>query len=374
MNSDTKKLKLITISIFLLIFAVVASACGSTESIPLIGVGGSNSQDDATATPAAEEPIVEPPTPTPIPEPFGRIIFVSNREGQKNLFITAPNGTDLNRLTANGSEDSTPRISPDGTKIAFVSTVNNNMDIYILDLGSGAITRITDAPEKDASPSWSPDGTRLAFESFRDGNFEIYVTNIDGSNQIRITNDSAGDSHPVWSPVGNEIAFVSNRYGNADILLTSLNGSISTLTTNVAPDSAPTWSPDGSRIAFQTHDGELSHLCIIGRDGLGQNCVTSAMAKYSPPAWSPDGNWIAASTPDSGIHLFNLADNSMTQLSAPGIEPLGIPSWSPDGLRLVLQAQTGGSTELFMTLIQTNEFTQLTFTNSYNGEPHWFNN
>lgn len=373
MNLRNTKIRHIVACTVVFLLAGLASACGSTESISLIGVGGANAEDIATATPLAEEPIIEPPTPTPFPEPFGYILFVSNRDGQKNLFLTTPNGTALTRLTANGSEDVTPRISPDGTKVAFVSTVNNNMDIYVLDLGSGAISRITDVIEKDSSPSWSPDGTRLVFESFRDGNFEIYITNIDGSNQNRLTNIPAGDSTPVWSPVGGEIAFVSNRFGNADILLMTPNGQPSTLTTNIAPDSAPAWSPDGSRIAFQTHDGDLSHLCIIGRDGLGQRCITPVMAKYNPPAWSPDGNWIAASTQDDGIHLFNLTDGTMTQLSAAGIEPRGIPSWSPDGLRLVFQAQVGGDMELFTVLIPTREFTQLTSASGYNGEPHWFN-
>ena len=290
------------------------------------------------------------------------------------LYMTTPDGQDQIRLTSPGSDAIDPHISPDGTRVAFVSNMDGNMDIYVLNLATFNVTRVTDAPEKDTSPSWSPDGTRLAFESFRDGNFEIYVVNADGSNTIRLTNDPAGDSSPVWSPVANEIAFVSNRFGNSDILIVTPSGGVSTLTTNFAPDSAPAWSPDGSKIAFKTYSGELVDLCLINRDALGQRCVTSFPSEYGSPIWSPDGNWLAANGKQSaghGINLFNIVDSSVIELYSVGVEPRGDPIWSPDGTRLVFQAESGGDMELFVALMPTNEFTQLTSVSAYDGEPVW---
>ncbi|NJN78979.1 MAG: hypothetical protein HC797_00020 [Anaerolineales bacterium] len=352
---------------------VTLSACGSGDS-NLLGVAGQPTEtasvegtNESTYTPAKEIP-----TTTPIPAAFGRIIFVSNREGQMDLFITSPDGVQTSKLINNIAEDTTPRLSPDGTRVAFVSTANNNTDIYILDLASGAVNQVTNAPEKDSSPTWSPDSRQLAFESFRDGNFEIYITNTDGSNQYRLTNDPAGDSNPVWSPTSNEIAFVSNRFGNADILLTNTSGTIFTLTTNPAPDNAPAWSPDGNLIAFQTFSGELSNLCLIGRDGLNSRCVTTNPMQYSSAVWSPDGAWLASSG-SSEIFLFNIFDSTLKQISAPNIEPRGAPAFSPDGLRLVFQAQFNSDMEIFYALIPTNEFIQLTTSSGYDGEAVWAN-
>lgn len=349
--------------------ALTLSACG-TSNIDLSGAAGAPTQTEAPVT-TEEVPATEV-APTPIPPATGRIIFASNRDGQNDLYITSPDGIEITRLTTNAALDSssTPRLSPNGTMVAFSSTVNGNTDIYLLEIASGAIRRVTDALEKDSSPSWSPNGQQLAFESFRDGNLEIYVVNADGTNPTRLTNDSAGDSNPVWSPVSNEIVFVSNRFGNADLFLLGLNGSVSLLTTNPAPDSTPAWSPDGSMIAYAAFTGELSDICLIGRDGLNQSCITQGSAEYSTPVWSQTGEWIAVSDPTS-IHVYKISDKSLIQLSQPGIEPRGIPAWSPDGLRLVFQAESGGDMELYHAHILTNEFIRVTSILGYDGKPLW---
>ncbi|NWF65023.1 MAG: PD40 domain-containing protein [Chloroflexi bacterium] len=347
------------------------SACGG--NIDLSGAAGAGeTTEEASATPTEAAPILEEPTATPIPPATGKIIFASKRDGNTELYMTSPDGLEVTRLSANAGIDSsaTPRLSPDGAKIAFSATIGDNTDIYILDIASGLISRVTDAPGKDVSPSWSPNGQQLAFASFRDGNYEIYIVNSDGSHPIRLTNDSSGDTTPIWSPVSNEIVFVSNRFGNSDLLLLSLNGAISPLTTTTAPENTPTWSPDGSVIAFQTFDGELANICLIGRDGLNQRCITPYAAKYSIPAWSQDSQWIAYHD-YVNIQMYNLLDNSTVTLSQPGIEPRGILAWSPDGLRLVFQAEANGDMDLYHALIPTNEFTRITAVPGYDGEPVW---
>ncbi len=363
------------IALACLIFGTaLLNACGSTTDGALSGAGGLGDEVTATNTAPTNDPVLEVPTETPIPAPSGHIVFTSDRDGAMNLYMANPDGSDQTRLTFSNSIDTDPRVSPDGTRVAYVSTVNNNMDIYVLDIASRNITRVTDAPQKDSAPSWSPDGTKLAFESFRDGNFEIYIANADGSNTVRLTNDLSGDSNPIWSPISNEIIFVSNRFGNADILILTLNGSVSTLTTNVAPDSAPAWSPDGSMIAFKTYSDKLANVCLIGRDGLNQHCLTNAPSEYSGPVWSPSGASLAVSAKQSagyGVDIFNLADGSLTQLYSAGVEPAGSPTWSPDGLRVVFQAQTGGDMELYMATVATNEFARITSAFAFDGEPIW---
>lgn len=355
------------------------NACALLESTT--GGPGAAGLAETTETPisSTEETTMENSVPTEIPPATGRIIFASNRDGQNNqtdLYMSSPDGLEITRLTTDASVDegSTPRLSPDGTRVVFTSTINDNTDIYILDIASGIINRITDAEERDAAPSWSPNGQQLVFESFRDGNLEIYIVNADGSNPTRLTNDPAGDSNPVWSPTSNEIAFASNRFGNSDLFLLNTNGAVSTLTTNPAPDNTPAWSPDGNFIAFQSFSGDLSHICVIGRDGLNQVCVTPNMALYGAPVWAQDGERIASNSligDTYGIHVFNILDGSVIQLSQEGVEPRGIPAWSPDGMRLVFQAFSGGDMEIYHALIPTNEFTRMTTIPGYDGEPVW---
>lgn len=359
--------KIIILAAFGLV-VMALSAC-STNTNNLLGAAG-----QPTETPTLQ-PIPEAspePTLPPIPETYGHIIFVSDRDGDENLYITSPDGLEQTRLTEIASEN--PRISPDGTRVAFASNTNDNMDVYVLEIATRNLIRVTDAPARDAAPSWSPDGTRLVFESFRDGNLEIYMVNADGTNPTRLTNDPSGDSSPIWSPVANEIAFVSNRFGNADIFLLTPNGGVSTLTTSIAPDSAPAWSPNGNTIAFQTFSGELSNICTINRDATNPQCVTNSPSDYGAPVWSPDGIFIAADAKQSagyGITVFNTLDKTILELSAQGIDPRGDPVWSPEGARVVFQAQADGNMDLFTALVSTREFTRLTAINGYDGEPAW---
>jgi len=68
-------------------------------------------------------------------------------------------------------------------KIAFMSDRDGNNEIYVMNTDGSGQKNLTNYPAEDAEPAWSPDGTRIAFTSLRDGNFEIYVMNTDSSGQ-----------------------------------------------------------------------------------------------------------------------------------------------------------------------------------------------
>lgn len=352
----------------------ILAACGEGVDLGLSGAAGTA---ETTQTPIVDPNATDPTNtepPTPIPPATGRILFTSNRDGQMDLYLTSADGITVERLTFGASIEGSPRLSPDGNRAAFVAIVGNNSDIFVVDLNTKAINQVTYAPEKDSAPSWSADSQRLAFESFRDGNFEIYSVNADGSNPTRLTNDSAGDTSPVWSPVSNDIIFVSNRFGNSDLLLLAPNGSVSPLAASTAPENSPVWSPNGSFVAYQTFINELSHICIIGRDGLNQRCITPNPGLFAQPAWSADSAWLAASLQQGNsysLQLFNVVNVTTTEIAQPGMEPHGTPAWSPDGMRIVFQSQSGDNAELFSIFLPSMEFTQITNSPSTDTEPVW---
>jgi dipeptidyl aminopeptidase/acylaminoacyl peptidase len=85
-------------------------------------------------------------------------------------------------------------------RIAFVSNRDGNPEIYVMNADGSGVTRLTNNPAEEWMPAWSPDGTRIAFVSGRDGNYEIYLTIADGRGQINLTNNPADDGTPAWSP------------------------------------------------------------------------------------------------------------------------------------------------------------------------------
>ena len=88
-------------------------------------------------------------------------------------FDTATNLTNYNR-----GNDMGPNWSSYGTRITFISDRDGNNEIYVMDADGSNQIRLTNDLGKDNRPSWSPDGTKIAFASARDGNINIYVMDV----------------------------------------------------------------------------------------------------------------------------------------------------------------------------------------------------
>jgi Tol biopolymer transport system component len=96
--------------------------------------------------------------------------------------------------------------SPSGESIAFVSDRDGNEEIYAMNSDGSDQRRLTAIPGNDHwPPSWSPDSTRIAFTSDGTGdNPDIFVMNADGSGLTQVTNDPGGDAFPAWYPALDE--------------------------------------------------------------------------------------------------------------------------------------------------------------------------
>ena len=131
------------------------------------------------------------------------------------------------------------------SKIAFVSDRDGNNEIYVMNADGSYLNRLTKNNEYDYDPMWSPNGQKIAFTSHRDGNQEIYVMNADGSNQKRLTKNNEYDYAPMWSPNGQKIAFASDRRGYLEIYVMKSDGSdqtrLTTNTLNTFGDYDPMW-------------------------------------------------------------------------------------------------------------------------------------
>ncbi|GAH70395.1 unnamed protein product, partial [marine sediment metagenome] len=86
-------------------------------------------------------------------------------------------------------------------KIAFVSDRDGNWEIYVMNADGSEQTRLTNDPALDGCPIWSPDGKKIAFVSERDTESEdpeIYIMNADGLSLIRLTKSYGHDLFPNW--------------------------------------------------------------------------------------------------------------------------------------------------------------------------------
>jgi dipeptidyl aminopeptidase/acylaminoacyl peptidase len=113
-----------------------------------------------------------------------------------------------------------PQLSPDGRMVTFVRTTTDletgarNADIWAAPAdGSAEPKALIAGARGESTPRFSPDGTRIAFISTRDGAPQVYVADADGGNVRKVTDLARGVKTPlVFSPDGRTLAFVSDVY------------------------------------------------------------------------------------------------------------------------------------------------------------------
>ncbi|MBW3572041.1 MAG: tolB protein precursor protein [Gemmatimonadetes bacterium] len=287
----------------------------------------------------------------------GRIVFVSERDSQPEIYSVRPDGRGLRRLTSAASADYPAAPSPDGTVLLAVSASGEGQDAserMALLARDGTARSIGPVSARVRSPSWSPDGRWIAFESDTASFRDLYRIQSDGSGLRRLTDNPEGNYEPAVSPDGASIAFVSSRDGDAEVyVMRADGGEPRRLTAFHRDDWGPRWSPDGRRIAFLSNRERADRVFVVGADGtqlqrLDGTAPDSTMAE-ADPAWSPDGTRLALTvrTRDgrSRVAVHDLRTGRRTTVSAAD-EVASMPAWSPDGRHLVYVADRGGDPDL----------------------------
>ncbi|RLE06508.1 MAG: Tol-Pal system beta propeller repeat protein TolB [Candidatus Aminicenantes bacterium] len=259
-----------------------------------------------------------------------KIVFVSNRDGNDEIYLMDYDGQNQVRLTYNRVRDYMPAWAPDRKKIAYTSFKEGQAILYILDLEQGKLTTVQNEGTNFA-PAFSPDGKKLAFcSTLEEGNSEIYVAQSNGTKIRRLTFNKAIDTAPTWSPTSREIAFTSDRSGTPQIYIMDAEG------TNIRHVSfggnyhdAPAWAPTGERLAYVSRVNLIFDLYILNLRTNQIIKLTESNARNESPAWSPDGRHLVFSSNRKGtIQIFSIDydGTNLRQLTFQGENKL--PDWS----------------------------------------------
>jgi len=230
-------------------------------------------------------------------------------------------------------------------KIVFVSSRDGNDEIYSCNADGSNLTRLTNDPGYDGEPAWSPDNAKIAFISDRNGTPELYIMNADGSNVVQRTFSGSYSQYPTWSPDGTRIAYSSN----GDIfVIDATSGSPSLLYAGYPNQNHLAWSPDGSKIAFTSifdadYYNEYYGIATINSDGTGFTWLVASYAKsYLQPDWSPNGLKLSYVTGNS-LAVMNLDGSGGTVITDGGVANVTRTSWSAEGTTIAFTSSNGVS-------------------------------
>lgn len=124
---------------------------------------------------------------TPAWLPDGRIVYngcnVWENSGSCGLYVVNRAGATPVQITT-GPTDLAPDAYEDG--IVFMSNRDGNWDVYRTTSDGGDVVRLTDSPDADGLPVWSPDGAQIAYVSNSGGPWAIWRMNADGTGQERL--------------------------------------------------------------------------------------------------------------------------------------------------------------------------------------------
>jgi Tol biopolymer transport system component len=251
----------------------------------------------------------------------GKIVFVSNRDGNSEIYKMEYDGSHQVRLTNNAAEDLSPDWSPDGSKIAFISYRSGEGEIYVMNADGSNQLQITTLTQC-GSPQWSPDGTRIAFYSRQNNNNIIYTMNPDGSGLTPVTEPSISAYDPYWSPDGTRIAFMSSRI-TPGVHAVNTDGSNETLLVPLDGIAYFAWSPGGNRFALSKTTPSYNFDLYVY--DLATSCLkhlTNTQYNHNSVDWSPMGtqlvfhsnredisNFEIYSMPAMGGQVVNLSNN-----------------------------------------------------------------
>ena len=268
-----------------------------------------------------------------------KIAFTSNRDGNPEIYIMNPDGSEQTNLTQHNAVDYSPAWSPTGEQILFVSDRHGTRDLYLMNSDGTNVRKVFNKLVGRQHPTWSPDGKQFAYHRFN--KLVIYIASSDGKNDKKLTNGL----WPVWSPDGTEIAFVADEKFAiiADRVLQVENSKIQiiNLQTNVEetllPEEklmlGPAWSPNGTKIAFSWVNpdalpiagkdiGDTEAIYIVNRDGSGLKQIVDADdTAASNPIWAPQGNELVYEKKvfeDKHLFKIDLSDGASKQLTHKG--------------------------------------------------------
>ena len=307
---------------------------------------------------------------------------------RRNLWMINADGTNNRPLRSETRSFSSPRWSPDGTRIAYVSAAEGSPQLYVRWMDSGQTALLTNLVEAPGAITWSPDGRSIAFTQLVASNKEplasppprpegavwappvkvidsvtyrvdgagylesgyqhVFIVSAEGGTPRQLTEGNFNHNGPLsFTPDGRQLVFSANRSAdwelepqNAEVFSIDVaTQKLTQLTSRKGPDNAPAVSPDGKSIAYVGYDDryqgyQVTRLYVMGIDGSNPRAVTANFDRdFTAPEWASNNRGVYSTFDDHGVRklaLVSLDGKVRTVAEGLGGTDLGRPYTSGD--------------------------------------------
>ena len=269
-----------------------------------------------------------------------------------NLWTISSDGKENRPITTGAFRDTSPRISPDGTRIAYLSNRTGKNQIHVRWIDTNQEAVITDLQQAPSNIEWSPDSKWIGYTArvpakpgfsirmpekpnganwaappivitqlrwtadgqgiLQPGFTHVFVVSATGGTPKQVTNGDynhgggQGGGGFAFSADGKSIYVATNRTPDAeysleggDLYAYSIeDGSVKQLTNRKGPDTEPVPGPGGKKIAYIGHDWKfqsytVNHLYLMDPDGSNPKNLTASLDRdVRAPHWSWDAKTI----------------------------------------------------------------------------------
>ncbi|HET9942828.1 MAG TPA: protein kinase [Terriglobia bacterium] len=190
-----------------------------------------------------------------------------------------------------------PRLDPEGNRVAFITQRGFARDIYIYNFSERLLSRQTFKYE-NTSPIWSPDGARVAFSSTENSLRNLFWNLVDGKTGPEPLTTSVAEAQDPMSWYGNYLLFTQRHErrergtGRRTIMLLKV-GEKQPPTAWLEPQGNyefryPQFSRDGRYVAYGSNESGKWEVYVRPFQGDGPRVQVSKDGGHEP-AWSRSG-------------------------------------------------------------------------------------